>query len=395
MISRGIGPLVAMLLLGGCPKAPVSTMDAELPERASGLSERPPQEILEEGASSLEPSHRGHALGFLIATAEQPGGGEWSARALFDPDAWVQRQGVLALAGRLDEPESQAHLAAYLERKTADPYSRGYAAVRLRGSSTEAIRDSLHRAWTAEPQRWRAAPLALGALVHGDESALEPLSAALARGDLALEPQFVDDVGHSGRSELLEALQEGESWVEEELALAYAVARMSLGDPSGEQVLRKALSSSDTGQQLEALDHLSTLRDPAADALLRRARGQGSELARTWAELALAARGQADASVIAAASQSEDSEIRALAAGFAGVRLSRGELSRKGGRQLEEILQRALVDRDPSVRRGALRGIEAATLADREGLLSPILVDESFENRLQAAGLLLAIRSAE
>ncbi|MEZ4321207.1 MAG: hypothetical protein R3F61_27275 [Myxococcota bacterium] len=386
--SRALA-LLALLLLAGCPKQTASVVDIDLPEKASGLTERPPREILEEGAASLEPSHRGQALGFLIRTSPEPGGGEWGPRALYDPDGWVQRQGVQALVERIEEPEARAHLVDYLGRDTADPYSRGYAAVRLRDHSSPEVRATLTEAWRAESQRWRAAPLALGALVHGDETALEPLSAALSRGDIALEAEFVHDVGASGRPELLAALQEGEDWVEEELALAYAVARVSLGDGSGEQLLRKALSSEDATTQLDALDQLSDLHDPAADALLRRARSQGPELMRTWADLALAARGDGDPAIIVTAAGSSDGEIRALAARFAGERLEAGA-PKKVARSLEQTLRGAVLDRDARVRRAALGAIGAAHLADQAVLLGPVLTDESFENRLEAAGLLLA-----
>lgn len=391
--ARLTAALGLVTLLAGCPKPSAGVVDLDLPEQSNGLAERPPLEILEEGAASLEPSHRGHALGFLVATSAEPGGGPWAARALYDPDGWVQRQGVLALVGRLSEPEARAHLVEYIARDTADPYGRGYAAVRMRDHGTSELRETLSKAWRAEPQRWRAAPLALGALVHGDEDALEPLKGALSRGDLALEVQFLADVGDSGRPELLDALQEGEDWVEEELELSYAVARLSLGDPSGEQILRKAIGADDAGVQLEALDHLSSLHQPAAEALLQRARNQGSDLVKAWAELALAARGSADPSVIVVASGSTDPEIRALAARFAGERLGTGSPpAKKVARQLETVLQKALLDPDADVRRGALHGIGAAQLDAREGLLAHVLTDDSFENRLEAAGLLLAER---
>ena len=386
-----VGAVLAVLFLApGCKKQGAAVVDLDLPEKPTVTSEQPPQDILEDAAGSLEPSHRGHALASLIATSEQPGGGPWGPRALFDPDAWVQRQGVQALVGRLSEPETVAHLVAYVARDSADPYSRSFAAVRMQAHSSPELRDALSTAWRSEPMRWRAAPLALGALVHGDDAALTPLSAALSRGDLALEPQFVADVGRSGRTELLPALQEGEDWVEPELELAYAVARLSLGDPSGEQLLRKALSSDDSGAQLEALTHLSEIQGPVADALLKRARSQGSDLVRAWAELALAARGQADPSVIVVASGSADAEIRALAARFAGERLAVGDLrSRKAQRQLENVLRTSLADGRAIVRRSALLGLEHAPLEDRKLLLSTVLMDDSLENRLQAAGMLL------
>jgi hypothetical protein len=390
LVLAGLAGLLTLLPASGCKKQGPSIVDLDLPEKPTITSQRPPLEILEDAAGSLDPSHRGHALSTLIATARDPGGGEWGPRALYDPDAWVQRQGVQALVGRLSEPETVEHLEAYVSRDSADPYSRSYAAVRLQDHSSPALRDALSEAWRTEPMRWKAAPLALGALVHGDDDARVPLSAALARGDVALEPQFIADVGRSGRPELLDALQEGEDWVEPELALAYAVARISLGDPSGEQLLRKALGSDDSGAQLEALTHLSEIQGPIADALLKRARNQGSDLVRAWAELALAARGQADPSVIVVASGSADAEIRALAARFAGERLAAGDLrSRKATRQLENVLRTALVDARAIVRRGALLGLERAPIDDRDVLLNPVLADDSLENRLQAAGMLL------
>lgn len=387
-----LGALV--LLCAGCPKRAPVGVDNELPEHVEAVEAQAPREILVAGAEHGEPSHRGHALGFLIATSPEPGGGEWAARALYDPDGWVQRQGVVALVGRLEEPEAQEHLIAYLSRASADPYSRGYAGVRMRGLELEPaarVRDALREAWRAEGQRWRQAPLALAALLHGDDDASEPLKGALSRGDLALEMDFVRDVGLSGRSELLPALQEGSDWVEEELSLVYAVARLSLGDGSAEQVLRKALGGSDAAVQLEALDHLASLDGPEAEALLRRASGQGSDLIRRTASLALAARGVEPTATIVRAASDPDDEIRALAVRFAGERLAHTpSLPRKDARALEEVLQAGLVDSDPEVRRGAVEGVAAARLPDRPRLLAPALVDDAYDTRLQAAGAVLA-----
>lgn len=394
------GSWLVLLALAGCPKAGPATQDAELPETASGIALQAPTQILEGGANDLEPGHRGHALGFLIATSPEPAGGEWGPRALYDPDGWVQRQGVTALVGRLHEPATRVLLLDYVRRASGDPYSRGFAGVRLRnldGDDARIAREATAAAWRAETQRWRQAPLALAALLLGDDEASGPLTGALARGDLALEPDFLVDVGRSGRPDLLASLQEGADWVEPELELVYAVARLSLGDPSGEQILRKALTSPDIGVQLEALEHLASLRNDEADALLRRASGQGTGLVRQTAQLALAARGQAPSEVIVTAATAPDDEIRASAVRFAGERLAgtaaSTALSRRDARALEEVLQAGLRDLDPEVRRAAVRGIAAARLPDRPLLLSGSLTDDALDTRLQAAGALLTLAS--
>ncbi|MCA9570424.1 MAG: HAMP domain-containing histidine kinase, partial [Myxococcales bacterium] len=130
--------------------------------------------------------------------------------ALWDPDGWVQRQAGLALAERAAEPETVELLKGWLARPSADPYARGAVAVALRAQA-DTFRSSVVEGLDAETERWRQAPLALGAGVLGHAEAIEPLQAALRRGDIALDPGFLHDLArHPDAGAVREALEEAD-----------------------------------------------------------------------------------------------------------------------------------------------------------------------------------------
>ena len=372
--------LVATLLLGGCVKKSPAGLDPELPEESGAVEAQAPRLLLEEFAASDDPSLRARALPSLVTADPET----WGPRGLFDPDGWVQRQVARALLGR---PEGAALLDAFVARSSGDVYARTEVALARPAAP-------IVEAWRAEPDRYRAAPLAYGAVAHGESEALAGLVQAVSRGELALEEDFVRSLGQcrtlervpSGACDgLLDALKAGEEWVEEELHLAYGAARMRLGDPSGEQLLRRGLGG-DVRMQVATLDHLALLESPEATALLNRAESSSESLVRSYAGLVLASRGAGGIEPFQQAASAPTDELRALAARFIGVRLARGE--RKSARQLEQLLDTLVVDRATDVRQAALEASITADLTD-PARYERALTDESPAIRILAAGRLL------
>lgn len=387
----------ALLLLAGCPSRGLVDVDPSLPDAVQVVPVQEPGEILVDAASNPDPTPRARALHLLIAVAVEPGGGEWGARALGDPDPWVQRRGMDALAKRLPEPESARLLRDYALRtdSLSDPYVRGAAALRLAwaGQADEPLRDAMSTAWRAEDAGWRQAPLALAAAVLGDDAAIEPLTAAISRGNVALEVEFVLDLGKSGLIALVPALREGGGWVEDELRLPYSVAQVALGDPSGEGALRKALSDADPEVRLEALDYLSRMHDPTSVALLRRARDHGTDLVRWYAALALAGRHAASSDLFERAMLDGDRDVRLLAVRFAAEAASDpvGAPGRKAVRVARRVVKDGLADPDPEVRSTSLQAMATLGVDGEEDSVEAGLTDEYLDVRVEAAGTMLLL----
>ena len=76
----------------------------------------PAYALLQEYAEDLDGPTRAAALEILVRGASEPGGGRHGIAAIWDPEPWVQRAAVRALAARGDEPASVAHLAALAAR---------------------------------------------------------------------------------------------------------------------------------------------------------------------------------------------------------------------------------------------------------------------------------------
>lgn len=380
------------LVMAACAPKRVAWSDPTLPESSADITVVAPIGVLAEGASSDEPSVRARALDLLIRTGPTADHEGVATRALWDPDAWVQQEAVRALADRMDETTAVSLLEAFVRRTDAlaDPYAKGAAAVRLASAGHLGTRDALHQAWTQERAPWRAAPVQLGALMMGDEEALAPLAAALANGDIALETGFLLDVGRSGQSGLAPALAEGADWIEDEVMLPYAIARLMLGDDSGARPLEQALNGDDPLVALEALDYLVELDHDKVIGLVRKARTGGTDLSQAYARMALAARGEEKTDIFLEAMTSLDPEIRAIAARLSVRAATNPDLDRKADRVARRVLETTLTDESIQVRLAALRA------ATRVGVLLPEppvrahLADELLAVRVEAAGALLA-----
>jgi len=383
---------VAALALVGCQKRATLAVDHTLPETQTEVASMVPEQILQTAAQSTDPTPRARSLGFLITVAEHPTDGDWAKRALEDDDPWVQRAAVYALAERLPEAKAQELLEQFVATPDADPYVRGAAGIRLVGTHAETALPVLSAAWRSETALWRIAPLALAAAALGDDDAMEPLQRAIRRGELALEVDFVLDLAQSGLPELLPALREGSDWVEEELQLPYAVALVSLGDPSGEQAIRKALNASDVEACLEALDYLAVLDHPTSTSLLKRARSHASHAVRSYASLVLAARMADSPEVFEKAMADADPEIRALAVRYAAEAAQNPTAHRKVSRVGQSLVSGALEDIDPSVRTEAMRAAVKLALRLEDAALDQNLRDPYEALRIEAAGTLLTLQ---
>ena len=382
--------LAFLLVCGACRKGGPAGPENALPEQAEAIAAQDPVAILAAAASRDDPTPRARALALLILGDHNDAGGEWGPRALFDPDPWVNRAAIRALAARDADAAAMELISGYVARSEADPYVRGHAAMVLSKDSAVA-REVLPQAWREEPASWRRAPLALAAAYHGDASAVAPLELAIRGGDVALEVDFVLDLGKSDLTGLVDALREGGEVVEEAMVMPYAAARIGLGDLSAEQVFRKALSDADEEVRLEALDYLSRLDDPAAVALLRRAKTLGPTLVRWYADLALAARSGSRPDLFLRALEEDDREVRELAVRFAAEAWDAHGTNRKLARLTQRAVLQGLSDADATVRVQSLRAVAHLRLAGERQRYEQMLTDEVLAVRIEAAGTLLQL----
>ncbi|MCA9494287.1 MAG: HEAT repeat domain-containing protein, partial [Myxococcales bacterium] len=234
-------------------------------------------------------------------------------------------------------------------------------------------------------------PPALAALELGDDEARPFLVSALQTGELPLDLPFLRELAARPDPDFARALATAQPLVEWELQLQVAGARVRLGDPSAEQVLRRALSDDDEERRAEAVDVLADLDDPVAVTLLRRAVSQGPDFVAAYAEVALAGRGLLDASTLVDVSEEDDFELRQLAVRHAGRAASLDDA--RGVRKAVEVVLAGLEDRDGSVRAEAARASGELHLQDAASRLRQLLDDDRDAVRVEAAGALLALSS--
>ncbi len=374
--------LVVLLALAGCAKKPPSTVDPSLPERRDTVEAGGPAEILQAAVDDEEPGPRGRALEILLAEAPPDALARLALRGTWDPEPWVQRRVIRAVAARLPEPAARAILHDFVRRTDgiADPYARALAGDAL--TDDPELPALFAAAWRAERLPWRAAPLQLAAARRGDAAATEAHAPQIEEADIGMEPAFVLDIGRSGLTALLPAFAAAWPWVEEDIRLAVAAARLLLGDPEAEKLWREALSSDDELAVLEGLDFLTSMDHPAVAALLQRVKGD-IPLAQRYADLAIQARGDGPDRSFEAAIDDPDPEIRALAVRFAGEALGRPDLAPKAARIADKVVSRGLSDPSHAVRLAALRAARKAP----DATVRALLTDELIEIRIEAARL--------
>lgn len=380
-------------LLVGCASGRSGGLDPSLVDAAATARvETDPTAVLTEGAGSLDPGIRAHALTWLVRLDPAPGSGPWGPRAMWDPDAWVQRRCAEALLERTDDPVAVTLLEDLVRRPTVDPYVRGAVALRLFRAGHTGVAAEVAQEIAAERANWRAAPLALALATRGDASATARAAAAIASGALPLEPGFLDDVGSTGLTELIPALVEGEAMAEPELVLSYAAARLTLGDASADGTFRRALADDDPLVRLEAVLVLSKLEGPAIASLLDRAVTLGPDLVRAQAQLVIASREASAAAQIRAAWSSDDPEVRAMALRAVGSAASALTADKKALRALQALVVDALADPSPAVRLEALRAATQLTWSELPDAVAVALTDEAQSIRTEAAALTLLAR---
>jgi len=384
--------LLLALALMGC-RTPATGPAPEALAATSEDTSAEPLPVLVDAAGSLDVSARGRALDLLIRYEPAPGGGQWGARALYDPHSYVQGLAVDALADRLDEPESAELLAELVRRDDVEPYVRGAAAFALAQTGRTDLIDALKSA-SKGLTYWQRVPLSLAAARMGDAEALADLQRSLALGELPLELGFFEDVGASGLTELGPALIEASSRVEEELVLPIGLALMQLGNTRGESLFRTALSDPNPEVRMEAMDYLAANPMPASDALLSRARAQGPDAVRQYANLVRFSQGEGKLDVAWAALDSADRESRQLAVrALAGYLASKGPPSewRRTDRQVHAALRAALDDSESTVVLEALQALATAGTPEDRMALIPWLTSEPIVLRVEAAGAMLAL----
>jgi len=378
-----LAPLLIITILG-CHKPPATIADASLSDAVEPVEQTPPRQVLEAAAESLDPTPRSRALYWLIRTGELD---TWAPRAIYDPSPWVQRVAVDALV--LRGPAAHEHLATLAARADAEPLVRVDAALALPdGYDVPALAE----AWRSADAPWDRAPLALAAHHLGDADALDAVASSVATGELHLDLRFVDALAIHGGPRLEPALATAQDRVEQELQIAIAASRLKVGDPRGEGDLRKAVTG-DVPQRLEALDALASIRDDAAEGLIRRARTGSADLVRWYADLLLAARYGVDPTQLVSAREQADPEVRRLAVHAASIALTDGPAHRKVARAAREVLVTSLSDPDATVRQRAARAVGELALAPAASSLPPLLADEVGAVRLEAAGALQLIES--
>jgi len=346
------------------------------------VTEADPRVVLDDGVASEDLSVRGRAVSALI---EADGVGEVARGAVSDPDPWIQRAAVEALCDR-DDDASHSLIASVVQDVDVDAYVRGRGAVCLVNAGGEVAVE-----WAEGVEAWNQPPLMLGAALQGDSEALEGLQQRLRHGELPLEVQFMFDAGRSGLVELLPALREAQGRVEEEMELPVAAAILLLGDPSGEQPLRLALADSVVERRLEALDYVVQIDGPNADALLRRAKAQGPDLVRWYADLVLASRKGNDAAIWSRALGSDDREVRVFAVRYAAELASDpvAAENRRTVRAARQAVSAGLRDADADVRIESLRALGGLGVAGDEDAVRANLTDRYEAVRVAAAAALV------
>ncbi|MBN1334485.1 MAG: HEAT repeat domain-containing protein [Deltaproteobacteria bacterium] len=367
--SSSVAALLGALAYSGClGHGPATPGEGSIEAQASW---EVPLGVLGAGAEDLDVEIRSKALACLVRRAPEPGGGTWTARALWDPSPYVRRAAIRALARRLEETEARDALASVVGRADVDPYTRGLAGTVLADAGDKRVAGVLSEAWRTASAPWQAAPLALAAARMGDPQAPAAVARALEGGEFPLEVSFFLSIGRSGLSGLAPALVEAAASVEEDLLLPVAAALVGLGAPEGEALFDQALSGSED-QQMEALDILAFLPGDVARRLVRSAaRGDGHPA--RYARLLRVGWQETSSKEAVRAAVDPDREIRSLAI----QALGRALHSSSRDDRAHGALVQALSDPEPVVRLEAIRSLGRIGHPEDRDLFLPFLASGS------------------
>lgn len=340
-------------------------------ERRAAL---PPREELLQAAASLDVAVRGRALATLV----EGEGLAHAQRGLYDPNVYVRRAVVDALAGR-PEPEARELLAATASRPDLDAWTRVLAAMAADAPSLAEVLRAAHASARTAPER---CALALG-LARLDPTGLGLLATDLAGGEVPAEPGFglaLASLAGPSLELLLPALEASWAAADPDLRGPLGAALVALGDPSGH--VRPAELT--TEARLELLDLVAAFDGgPAARMRRRLSRDDDSEVAEV-ARLARVAAGEVGprAALRLVNADDFDRRIGALEA------LASSVDSREALRDRAVRAHLAALD-DPSgaVRQAALRGLQRLGERPPTELLVAARTDEDPAVRLEAARL--------
>jgi hypothetical protein len=340
------------------PRAPQG-LDPALADDAERLAEAPPRAILEEAASSDDPTLR--AIAMLALAPDDP---SWLGRALFDPHPWVQ----LAAANSLS-PDADLALGTSFIQADTDPVARATLIHRWGPLAEEAARVAWARATTADrlalaPAVWRSEP-----------EAIPLFAAAAARADLRIPGESWRLAGSNGAPDWRAAAAAGLESAEDENRLDLTYCAAGLGDGPSRAALLALVRDPDWREAL--LQVSGNVDNPLDRAVL-------SGLATGDDGVALRARAtlkQASAQEITSALDADDPFRRADGATAA------ASLPRERARSL---LSRRSADPSPVVRLAVARAIATIGPQGFSATLGTMLSDPTAEVRVRAASMLLA-----
>ncbi len=264
------------------------------------------QAVLRAGAQDLDATVRARALATLVQLDDAPGGGDWAARGLWDPSAWVQRETADALASRLPEPASVQALQGYVVRNGVDPLEACLAARQLAAGSPGAVQPDVLEAIEvaarqAAPAQAQACWLFLAE--QGQEDAALRLREGLARPVLRLDVDLVAALATTSVEGVGPALADGLDRLDDQAEIAAGTVLLGQAQPQGEGLLRATLAgrAAEAGLPtdwrqgaLEVLDQLVLLDTPDARDLLEQAARGADPMIGATARLALLAHGRVD-----------------------------------------------------------------------------------------------------
>lgn len=383
---------VSLLLVLGCtPKVYTPPPPAEPLGLAS--SEGDGWGILEQASTLSDVSVRQRANYFLVRFWHEEGGGSWAQRGLHDPNPYVQRRSIEALAERIHEPTSLALLNSFAQRESADPYSRGKAAFYLAQAKAYESLPSLVIYLQSEAHHSEHAPIALAAHMMGDPSALGVLIEAIKRGDFPLEVDFFLDCAAANSPDLAKALEEGLMFLEEELHLAVASSLIRLNSKKGVDLFEAALFDDNIERQHEALDFLTELHTPESLALLQKATRRSAPTAAKHARIVLEARNDNFPVASTGALNSIDREERKLGLQTLLHWASRHSSQKRSIQKIRKSALSVIADLETSVQKEALKLLGYTGLPKDKTQIEAFLNSENPSLRVEAAGALFTLEA--
>lgn len=389
-----------MVTLAGC-----AARRGSLPQFASsdpvlgvGL-EGPATEVLQAMAADVDGGTRAAALDVLVRAAAEPAGGAFGVAAIWDPEPWVQRSAVEALASRLSEAESIERLTELATRAGVDPHVRCRAAYLLPAPVEAPVSQAVRESWTTAPI-WKSVPCAAADASGGATDAAARLVEALEQGALALEPTLVPTLSTLKVEGLDAAIVRGLDSADDVVRPMLVATLLARGNPAALDALRANLSDPDPLVRMEAVELLSEVHQPGTDQLLAKAASSPEEPEGSVALMVLAARTGGSFRTFEDAFAGDNRDLRRAAVRFGSEHVARQEApggGRSARKRLERLLAQALVDPDPTTRERALQATGRLQIVGLQTVVEALLGDAESDDRLRvhAAEALLALQAVD